>query len=358
MKRMSRIAVAAAAVAIVLVPTAAQANPSFYESPIFGSTTAGSTLLVADAGRGIVNGDTGALVAALPGATDVAVRSGGGLWAITGAGEDPEEDTGQAIWTISGGTATQVANLFTYEQFFNPHPTAVDSNPFDVADAGGGKALVADAGGNDLLLVGDGNSPNADTASRVKLVATFPDELVSTANAKSIVGCPAGPPSICNLPERIPAQPVPTSVAVGPDGAYYVGELKGFPAPLGESRIWRIEPGSRNVRCGESKRCTVVLDGFTSVIDLAFGPDGRLNVAQIDDRSWFAMENEVGVGGSVRACNLTTSSCTVLADGVPMLTTIAYRGSALWGSIWSLIPAVAPPPFSADVVPLLPAFAP
>jgi hypothetical protein len=51
------------------------------------------------------------------------------------------------------------------------------------------------------------------------------------------------------------------------------------------------------VRCGESKKCTVVLDGFTSIIDLAFGPDGRINVAQIDDASWLAMEIGAGVGG-------------------------------------------------------------
>jgi len=339
----------AAAAAFVLVPTAAQADTSFYETPLFGITTApGNVLLVADAGQGIVNGDTGALVAALPGATDVAARSGGGLWATTGAdgADGAVVDSGQAVWTISGGHATQVANLFTYEEKFNPHPAAVDSNPFDVADAGGGKALVADAGGNDLLLVGDGNNANSDVASRVKLVATFPDELVSTANAKSLFGCPAGPPPICGLPPMIPAEPVPTSVAVGPDGAYYVGELKGFPAPLGESRVWRIEPGSRNVKCGLDPECSVVLDGFTSIIDLAFGPDGRLNVAQIDDASWLAVELGDGVGGSVHACNLTTKACSTLVDGVPILTAITYRGNALWGASWALVPGLA------DVTPL------
>jgi len=301
-----------------------------------------------------VNGDTGALVAALPGATDVAARSGGGLWATTGAGEDPEEDTGQGIWRISGGSATLVANLFEYEEKLNPHPATVDSNPFDVADAGGGNALVADAGGNSLLLVGDGNDPHSDVASRVKLVATLPDELVSTANAKSIFGCPAGPPDICDLPPMIPAQPVATSVAVGPDGAYYVGELKGFPAPTGESRVWRIEPGARNVRCGESKKCTLVLDGFTSIIDLAFAPNGRLNVAQIDDRSWLAMEEGVGVGGSVHSCDVVSGACQEVVDEVPMLTAITFRPSGLWGTIWALVPEAAPPPFAADVVQLTP----
>jgi hypothetical protein len=208
--------------------------------------------------------------------------------------------------------------------------------------------VVADAGGNDLLLVGDGNDPHSDVASRVKLIATFPDELVSTANAKSLFGCPAGPPDICALPPMIPAEPVPTSVVVGPDGAYYVGELKGFPAPLGESRVWRIEPGTRNARCGESAKCSVVLDGFTSIIDLAFGPDGRLNVAQIDDASWLAMELGQGVGGSVHACNLATKACQSLVDEVPILTSIAYRGNALWGASWALVPGLA------DVTQLVP----
>jgi hypothetical protein len=343
------LAVLGAASVFVLVPTAAQADTSFYDSPIFGATTApGDTLLVADAGQGIVNGDTGALVAALPGVTDVAVRSGGGLWALR-SGEDVLADTGQSLWRVgSGGSTTLVVNLFRYEEKFNPHPEAVDSNPFDVADAGGGKAVVTDAGGNSVLLVGDGNSPNSDVASRVKLIATLPDELVSTANAKAIFGCPAGPPDICGLPPMIPAQAVATSVAIGPDGAYYVGELKGFPAPTGESRVWRIEPGTRNAKCGSSKKCTVVLDGLTSVIDLAFGPDGRLNVAQIDDASWLAMEIGAGVGGSVRACNLQTKACSVLVDEVPILTTITYRGNALWGSTQALIPGLA------DVIQLAP----
>ena len=64
---MRRRGLLAAAVGLVaaalLVPTAAQADPSFYATPLFGITVApGDTLLVADAGQGIVNGDTGALL--------------------------------------------------------------------------------------------------------------------------------------------------------------------------------------------------------------------------------------------------------------------------------------------------------
>ena len=313
---------------------------SFYEGPIFGSTTAGSSLLVADAGRGVVNGDNGALVAALPGVDDVAVRSGGGLWATTGAGEDPEEDTGQGVWRISGSSATLVANLFEYEEKVNPHPATVDSNPFDVADAGGGKALVADAGGNSLLLVSDDNSPNSDVASRVKLIATLPDELVSTANAKSIFGCPAGPPDICNLPPMIPAQPVATSVAVGPDGAYYVGELKGFPAPTGESRVWRIEPGSQNVRCGEARSARSSSTASRRSSTLRSGRTGSSTWPRSTTPAgwrWRSAPESAARFARTSSRRTRAADCDELVDGVPILTSITYRGQALWGSILALV---------------------
>ena len=84
-----------------------------------------------------------------------------------------------------------------------------------------------------------------------------------------------------------------TSVAIGPDGAYYVSELKGFPAPLGMSRIWRIEPGTRHVHCDAEavgSPARVVADGFTSIVDLTFGSDGTAYVVELDEASWFAVE--------------------------------------------------------------------
>jgi hypothetical protein len=82
----------------------------------------------------------------------------------------------------------------------------------------------------------------------------------------------------------IPAEPVPTSVTVGPDGYWYVSELKGFPFTPGESRIWRVAPWARNVVCdaaATSGACTVYADGFTSVTGIAFGPDRSLYAVEI-----------------------------------------------------------------------------
>ena len=141
---------------------------------------------------------------------------------------------------------------------------------------------MADAGGNDLLIV--------DNAGKIDWIATLPVELVSTANIKSLVGCPAGPPNICNLPPQIPAQPVATSIAIGPDGAYYVGELKGFPAPTGASKVWRIEPGTRHARCGTEPG----VHGGRERIHVDHRPrlrqDGTLYVVEFDEASWFAVE--------------------------------------------------------------------
>lgn len=140
---------------------------------------------------------------------------------------------------------------------------ATDSNAYGLALVGGGE-LVTDAAGDQLLLAG--------ANGRLVSVAKFPNEIVSTSH---IPGFPV---------PAVPAEPVPTSVTVGPDGYWYVGELKGFPFTPGASRIWRIAPWAQNVTCdatATSGPCTVYADGFTNVTGLDFAPDGTLYVVEI-----------------------------------------------------------------------------
>ncbi len=225
------------------VPVAAHesnaANYSF-ATPVFGIDTAfDGSLLVADAGAGIVRlrRHRGTLIAALPGVTDV-TPTRFGLLAVTGGSTDPSQVTplSMKLFKVARGTVTPVADLGAFEAVVNPDGGVIESNPFDVAALWNGSALVADAAANALLIV--------NRKGAVDWVATFPDELVSTENVKQLSGCPVGPADICHLPAMIPAQAVPTSVAVGPDGAYYVGELKGFPAPTGKSRILARQAGN------------------------------------------------------------------------------------------------------------------
>jgi len=294
-------------------------------SPVFAlATNPDGSLVAAETAVGVTELRMGAadLVASLPGVSGVAPVGRGNLFAVTGAAQDPSSEPDEKkLFRVSRGSSRLIADLGAFEETVNPDQVwntgAPDSNPFNVAHLNGASVLVADAAGNDILHV--------DGRGNVDWVAVLTPHLVPTANFKSLLGCggPASPPE-CALPDEIPAQPVATSVAVGPDGAYYAGELTGFPGEPGFSRIWRIEPGSMNVLC-PSAACTMVADGLTSIVDLAFGPDGTLYVVELDAASWLAVELAAGpggltpvAGGRIKACDVATGTCGTILDGLSL----------------------------------------
>jgi hypothetical protein len=138
----------------------------------------------------------------------------------------------------ASGDWRYVLDLGAYEIEANPDRNLIDSNPFGLLQEPGSVVLV-DAGGNALL--------RAAANSDVETIATFPSR-----------------------PDRV-TDSVPTTVAVGPDGAYYVGELTGQPFAPGASNIYRVVPGEAPA---------VYLSGFKSIIDIAFGVDGTLYVLE------------------------------------------------------------------------------
>jgi hypothetical protein len=125
-----------------------------------------------------------------------------------------------------------------YEEDNNPAGGPVDSNPYGILAQAGGR-LVVDSGGNDLLRV--------HANGRISTVATFPSRPGRSTDS------------------------VPTAVATGPDGAYYVGELTGGPFTPGLARVYRVVPGHAPEVYGPT---------FSFIIDLAWGPDGHLYVLQ------------------------------------------------------------------------------
>jgi hypothetical protein len=281
-------------------------------APLFGLNAGphgGLLASVASAGVIGIAGHSTQTLAALPGVSDAASTAYGRIFAITGGSEDPSQilPTSRKLFRIVQGETREVADLNAFEEEVNPDGFwhtgngAVLSNPFDLALLSGGRVLVADAAANDVLIV----KPNGD----VDWVAVLTPVT------------PGGP------------EPVPTSVAVGPDGAYYVGELTGFPGPRGLSRVWRIKRGNRHVVC-PSSACTLVADGFTSIIDLAFGDDGRLYVVEFDEAGWLAIEPAFArteEGGTLNACNVWTGACTEIARGLALPTSIAVdKHGTLW----------------------------
>jgi len=167
---------------------------------------------------------------------------------------------------------TSVADLANYELANNPDGGDVNSNPLGfVID--GNKIVAADAGANNLLSV------NTD-GSNLQTLATFPQEILTN---------PVFPPSDApsNEPAQVPSQsetlgaefpiqPVPSSVAEGSDGAYYISQFTGFPFPEGGAKIYRV---------GADGESTVYADGFTQLTDLAINTTGDLYALQYANES-------------------------------------------------------------------------
>jgi hypothetical protein len=184
---------------------------------------------------------------AATGPHDISLHGLGDAYVTVGFGADPARrteldmvgaDFGQLVHLAAIGDWRNFADVAAHELAVNPGGGPIDSNPYGVL-AEAGSRVVVDAGGNSLLRI----AANGD----VSTLAVFPSR-----------------------PGR-PTDSVPTSVTVGPDGAYYVGELTGVPFAVGAARVYRVVPGQAP---------EVMHAGFTAIIDIDFGPDGSLYVLQ------------------------------------------------------------------------------
>lgn len=205
------------------------------------------------------------------GPSDVAFRDGR-MYVTVGLGLDLDQsktipelgDMGQLIVAKPGhghghghrhgvkpGGWKTVVDLADFEDANNPTGDEENVNPNAVISTRRG-LVVSDAGANDLLAV----SRRGD----VSVLATFPNTLV---DAPPFLGLPPG--------TKIPMDAVPTSVTQGPRGALYVGQLTGFPFPVGGASVFRVARG----------QVETVATGFTNIIDVGFDSDGTLYVLEI-----------------------------------------------------------------------------
>lgn len=189
---------------------------------------------------------------------------------------------------VAGADLDLVADVLAHEVANNPDGNVPpDSNAVGFTSLGDQHWAVTDAGGNTLLSVGHGSEST---------VAIFPN------------GDPA--PSPFGGPDISP-QAVPTDVAVGPDGAYYVSQLTGFPFPTGASSIWRVTPD------GEA---TVYATGLTMVTSLEWRGD-TLYAVQLDDSNFFD-----GHVGSLRRITPGGSEHEAVASGLSAPYGVAIHG--------------------------------
>ncbi len=220
-----------------------------------------------------------------------------GLRVVIGLGANPEEAAavipakykyfgylGQMVW---GKKIQPLVDIAGYEAMYNPEPTAVDSNPYAVINDGS-MGIVADAGGNSLLRV--------DKYGNIETLAIF---------SPVVMTMPTDLPF--PLPPEMPVEVVPNSVVKGPDGAYYVGSLGGFPFLKGASKVYRVVPGQEP---------TVYADGFTSTNGIAFDRMGNLYVLEMATNGLLAAEMGGDFTGALIRVNKDGTRDVVMSEGL------------------------------------------
>lgn len=178
---------------------------------------------------------------------DIGFNGLGEAMITIGLGADPAVRTdfgdvgalfGSLLQVSPAGRWRVTADISAYEAQHNPAGGPVDTNPYGVL-VEPGRSLITDAGANAVYAI----SANG-ALSLVATLRSRPDAFTDS---------------------------VPTAIARGPDGAYYVSELTGAPFLDGWANVYRMVPG---------KAPSVYASGLKTVIDLAFGPDGSLYVLQ------------------------------------------------------------------------------
>jgi hypothetical protein len=190
------------------------------------------------------------------GTQDVTFNDDGEMFVIVGAlGAHEELGTfGQILRVDNDDELNEIADIFQYEHQKDVEKEVIESNPFSAVVAPTGNLVVSDSAMDSVLYVTlEGEITPLHEFEDI--IASIPDDMQE----------PGGP-------DEMPAAFVPTGIETGPEGAYYVGNLTGFPFPVESSVVSSITLD------GDVE--TVATD-FTHVIDVAFDSEGRMYVLEL-----------------------------------------------------------------------------
>ncbi len=279
------------------------------------------------------------------GPSGVAVEATGDVVVAMALGGTPETRAqfpaaiGDQLGTLQridrNGDVEKVADLASFEAERDPDGRGADSNPYAVVALDYGRRLVADAGGNDILEINPWGGVRRYVSAFPKLPPAEFTPPSCFADLPPEAQAEAPPPGA-----MIPPDPVPTSVAVGPDGAYYVGMLSGFPFAAGAAAVYRVDPATG--------RHDPYVSGLNHVVGIGFGPDGTLFVVELVEN---LLELEVCETPAPGALLMVKDGVTtVLLDDVPLpggLVVDAYGAVYLTtnsifpgaGEVWKVTPA-------------------
>jgi len=234
------------------------------------------------------------------GAEDVAIL-GGELYAAVDGGGEAHGNAAQpsgVYRVLQNGTSELVADLSAWVR---DNPTQFVPPDYDPDAAG--FSLVADEAAGALWVV----NPNSG-------------EIISVT--------PAG--AITRIADLSVGHPVPTGLAVDPNGGIYIGNLTGVPYPDAAAHVIHVAPDGT---------VTEVWKGLTAVTDVAVGPDGALYAAEMSTNNTEAPP--FAVPGSGRIVRQTgPDSMEEVATGLMFPVSISFGAD---GALYVSMPA-----FGAD----------
>ncbi len=166
---------------------------------------------------------------------------------------------------------------------------AIDSHAYSVA-SWGKKWIVADAGGNDLLVV--------DGKGRIRTLAVLPPQKAAITQAFLDANFPPGVDTSCLVGAEYAFEPVPTDVEVK-DGWLYVTTLPGGAEDdsLGaRGAVWKL-----NLHTGKFFMLT---DGLSGATNVAVNSRGRIFVTElfagrVSEVRWQSVKPLVDIPGAV-----------------------------------------------------------
>lgn len=191
--------------------------------------------------------------------------------------QNPDAEVHYGFSTLPADCASQVPEWIGGGEGYDG---IVESNPYGVTNVPGGW-VVADAAANALISV--------RRNGQVSTLAVLPAHTLTLTQAH-VEAVNAGlPPAEPGQPEMQPLpgcvvghdyafEPVPTDVALGPDGKVYVTTLAGGPEDpsLGaRSKVFSVD------RRGGGGTVTELGSGFAGATNIAVAPDGSIYVAEL-----------------------------------------------------------------------------
>ena len=203
----------------------------------------GDTTVHADLLPRLADGPEGA-----PAGVSAAIIDGGVTYFIVG---EARAKGFREVYALRPGDAPRG---ITGQDVMGTEPTKPLLNPYDLALLPSGDLLVSDAGANVVWRV------------------TLEGEIALYADPGPIpfeLGTGSGE-----------AEPVPTGMTTGPDGAVYLATLTGAPFPTGGARVFRMHDANGDGDALDAGETTLYATGFTTATDVAFLPGGAMLVTE------------------------------------------------------------------------------